>query len=173
MYDDVTLPDGAVRIPLRASDGTVRAYAIVDAADAAWVNQWRWSLGKGYAARSQSHDGRRVRVYLHRELLGLPRVTDGRQGDHIDRDKLNCRRVNLRVATHAQNLQNKASYRGSTSRYRGVCWVTSNRRWRATVRVAGKLHRLGEYLREEDAAAAARAARLRLMPYTVEEPVVN
>jgi hypothetical protein len=31
-------------IPLRARDGSVKAWALIDAADAAWLNQWRWSM---------------------------------------------------------------------------------------------------------------------------------
>ena len=34
MHPDDTCPDGAVRIPLRARDGSIRAYTVVDAADA-------------------------------------------------------------------------------------------------------------------------------------------
>lgn len=160
--------EDTVRIPLRARDGSVRAYAIIDAADAPFAARWRWNLiNTQYAGRweKDATTKRSCLIYLHRELLGLPRIRDGREGDHINRDTLNNTRKNLRVLTHAQNLQNKASYRGATSRHRGVYWDSRAQRWRAEVRLNGKKHSLGSFLLENDAADAARNARIRLMPY--------
>lgn len=98
-----------VLIPLRARDGAVRAYAIVDAGDADWVNQWRWCLNNGYvgrrATRQESGSGPRRLIYLHRALGGLMHG-DEVEVDHFDLDHLNNRRKNLRIVTHAQNGQN-------------------------------------------------------------------
>lgn len=160
--------DTSVRIPLRARDGSVRAYATVDA-DADWVNQWRWTLSNGYACRWARQSGRRLTLPLHRELLGLYRG-DHLQGDHIDRDRLNCRRSNLRVLTLAQNNQNRSSVPGSSSEHRGVCWDTRMGRWVVHVKLAGKMHYFGRYVDELEAAEVARAARLRLLPFSVEVP---
>ncbi len=35
------------KIPLRRMDGTVLAYAIIDATDALWASQWSWCLDRG------------------------------------------------------------------------------------------------------------------------------
>src|SRR5206468_3438806 len=92
----LTLPlpsdDATVTLPLRRKDGTIRAYALIDAADAAFVTPWRWHLGERYVTRTAKINGRGHTIFLHRELLGLPRVSDGRQGDHINRDTLDNRR---------------------------------------------------------------------------------
>lgn len=48
--------------------------------------------------------------------------------------------------------------RSPTSAYRGVCWITRARRFRAAIRVDGKLRHLGEFVREVDAAVAYNAA---------------
>jgi hypothetical protein len=163
--------DGSVGIPIHRRDGTVRAYAIVDAADAEWVNQWRWSLSSGgYASRHSDVDGRRIQVVLHRELLGLPRKTDGREGDHRDRVKLNCRRSNLRIlpVKGRPNRQNLSNQRGSSSQYRGVCWDKRRGTWTARIDIGGTRRFLGRFTTEHDAGEAARAARLELMPYAVD-----
>src|SRR5690348_7035928 len=97
--------DDTARIPLRARDGSIRAHVIVDASDAAWVNQWRWSLSGGYAYRTATINGRKETVWLHRALLGCIQ-RDGIEVDHIDRDRLNCRRHNLRRLNHSGNAQN-------------------------------------------------------------------
>lgn len=161
----------AVRIPLRARDGSIRAYALVDAADAEFVNQWRWSLSKGYAARGE-RVGNKVRHFrMHRELLGLRRG-DAMDGDHINRDRLDNRRSNLRSLPKGANAQNQSSNAGSSSRHRGVSWDTGTGKWRAYVGSNGKTTFLGLFTEEREAAVVARAARLAMLPYTIEREAV-
>lgn len=155
------LSDGAVRIPLRSADGATVAHTIVDAVDADWVNRWRWQLNGGYAARTTSEGGPKRQLRLHRLLLGLTEG-DGREGDHIDRDRLNNRRSNLRVLLVGRNSQNQPG-RPGTSVHRGVSWRARARCWVAYVVVRGKQHYLGQFNSEEEAAAAARAGRAQLM----------
>lgn len=166
MRPNDTAPDGAAFIPLRARDGSVRAYAVVDAADAEWVSQWRWSLATGYAARSQNLPGVGPRnTYLHRELLGLTRG-DGLERDHIDPNRLNCRRSNLRAVTKQGNRQNVPN-RGM-SRYRGVYWDKSIGYWRAVVEANGKRHYLGVFKSEDAAGQAAQDGRMKLLECAVD-----
>ena len=74
--------------------------------------------------------------------------------DHRDGDKANNRDDNLREATQRQNNFNAGS-RGGTSRFCGVCWDSTKKRWLAQGRDAvGRSRYLGRYLSEEDAARA-------------------
>lgn len=158
----------SAQLPLCARDGSVRAYVTVDAVDAAWANQWRWHLNdNGYAARNEWAGGGRYITYaLHRELLGLV-AGDGLDGDHIDRDRLNCRRSNLRAIADGKNSQN-VSARGGASEYRGVTWSKLHKKWRVVVRLNRKTHHIGLFDDENVAAKVARQARARLMPYAVD-----
>jgi len=104
---------------------------------------------------------------LHRELLGLTRG-DGFEVDHINRDRLDNRRSNLRAIPLDGNRQNKSSHRTSSSKYRGVSWAPDRRKWRAFVTDHGKRINLGQFSDEQAASEAARAARSRLMPYAVD-----
>ena len=160
--------DTTVRVPLRAKDGSVRAYALIDATDADWVNQWRWCLNSnGYAKRRQVVDGRQIMVLLHRELLGLIH-NDGLEGDHRNRNRLDNRRGNLRVVTRAENRQNRSSRVVATSSHRGVYWKAAGQKWAATITVGGKRFHLGYFTNEDDAHKAAQEARSRLMPYATD-----
>lgn len=155
-------------IPLYARDRTICGYATVDAADAAWASKWTWRMSStGYAERGEGSGVAHRKVLLHRELLGLKSADDD-VADHIDRDSLNDRRVNLRRIPSAANQQNKSSAHGSTSAYRGVCWTSSKRKWGASIRIRGKLVNLGTFTYEHAAAEVAKLARLRLMPFAVD-----
>jgi hypothetical protein len=144
---------------------------VIDAVDAAFVNQWRWCLDHGmhgYARRSERVNGRPRTVKLHRALMGLT-YGDGFEVDHIDRNPLNNRRNNLRVVpSKAAQRQNLSSYAGSSSSYRGVGWDKNRAKWQARIKVRGKLIYLGHFDDEADAGRAALAARARLMPYAVD-----
>lgn len=90
------------------------------------------------------------------------------QVDHIDRDPLNCRKANLRVATNALNHQNVVAHRGARSRFRGVTWDKTRNKWQARVKINYKTYMLGRFDSEEEAASVAAAFRAEHMPYAVE-----
>ena len=82
--------------------------------------------------------------------------------DHIDENGSNNRIANLRLATHAQNLQNRGKASNNKSGYKGVCWDKSRGRWIASIGIGGKAKRLGTYRTREEAAAAYAEAAKRL-----------
>ncbi len=77
--------------------------ALVDDADYAWLSRWSWRASpvdyrQPYAVRWMRVDGKKVTIYIHREILGLgPVADDPRLGDHINRERLDNRRRNLRI----------------------------------------------------------------------------
>lgn len=163
MYDGDT-----ARIPLHNSRGDVVAHAIVDADKAEWVSQWRWHVNRqGYTVRFEIRQGVREMIRLHRALLGLARG-DQRQGDHLNRDRLDNRLANLRIVSLAANNQNRTKALRYTSQYRGVSWHKQSGKWRAQVKVNRSNHYLGTFSDELEAAEAAREGRRRLLAYAVD-----
>lgn len=166
------MPDqDTVLIPLRARDGSIRAYAIVDATDAEWLNQWRWSFTHGYAARYICVEGKRSEVRMHRSVLNLPlgRVPEV---DHINRDRLDNRKANLRTVTRLANMQNQPASKSAISPYRNVSWHKGSNgrrdRWCVDLCVEGKRIYIGSFRTEAAANEAAIAARRQHMPYATE-----
>jgi hypothetical protein len=96
---------------------------------------------------------------------------DPREADHINRNKLDNRKANLRVVTHAQNTQNLSSHSDSQSRYRGVARLSGVRAkpWQAYGTVDGKRQYLGTFATEQEAADAAAAWRREHLPFTTEQ----
>lgn len=79
--------------------------------------------------------------------------------DHANGDGLDCRRSNLRVASHAENVRNARSRKG-TSKFKGVSFSKGG--WRAALRVNYKTVHLGRFETEEEAAVAHDEAARRL-----------
>lgn len=142
----------------------------IDAEDVERVNRHRWFCdSQGYVSRNAVMGGRRTRQKLHRFLLNLP-PGDDPCVDHINRDRLDNRKANLRTLTRAQNSQNKCSTTGASSVYRGVHWDPRNKRWRAFVKHRGVRTHLGLFADELEAARVASDRRRSVMPFSYEPP---
>ena len=89
--------------------------------------------------------------YLHRLIAKTP---DNMVVDHIDGDKLNNTRANLRNCTQSDNCKNVSRRKGGHSTYKGVTWFTTKRHakgyWKA--QICGR--HIGYYEDEEKAAKA-------------------
>ena len=101
-------------------------------------------------------------LYMHREILGLRRG-DGLQADHINGNKLDNRRANLRIVTAATNGQNKGKRTGVSSRHRNVSWNSGTGNWMVRLSVAGRRTYLGLFDDEDEAGRVAVAFRAQLM----------
>lgn len=158
-------------IPVAHKDEIYYALLDVDdfwpALDRAYQVGNRWRLAtNGYVVLAENGKT----VLLHRFLMGRE-PGDGLFVDHINRDRLDNRRRNLRVLTPSQSPQNLSVRSNSLTGYRGVMVLESKkntRRYQARVMVNGKIHHLGTYDTPEQAAAAAADGRARLAPFSQE-----
>lgn len=161
-----TSPEGSCALPLRKADGRVIAWTLLDEADAEIARAHRWYLmSRGYVCRSVRKPRRQV-IYLHRLVVGLEEG-DRRQVDHINGDRLDNRRMNLRIATARLNMQNQPS-RGGTSKYRNV-HQRDYGAWTAQVNAGHVCHCLGTFETEKEAAAVASAWRVANLPFSNED----
>ena len=118
-----------------------------------WVAQRASSKGHGsasvYAVRCEKQgDGAWRSVWMHRVIMAAP---PGISVDHIDRDPLNNRRANLRLATHQQNCCNR-TFNAGRPKVKGV--EKHKDRWRARIVANGIRYALGHHATAEDAARA-------------------
>jgi hypothetical protein len=74
--------------------------------------------------------------------------------DHIDRNKLNNRIENLRLATLQENQFNRTTKRNTSSEYKGVWFDSVKGFWKAAIRINGERHYIGQFNLEEEAAIA-------------------
>lgn len=136
--------------------------AIIDAADVGLVAGRNWHALTGsrrearrnvYAARSEIVGGRSRCILLHRLLTDCP---EGFDVDHIDGDGLNCRRSNLRICTHQENVRNSRRSRRNKTDAKGVS--RRGDRFTACIETDGRSIYLGIYDTQAEAAAAYQGA---------------
>lgn len=130
----ITLPNGDI--------------TIVDYQDKSLVQSHSWSLNR-YGHVRTNYGGKEI--YLARLLMDSPAfIVDHRSGNKLDN-----RRSNLRLATSAQNAQNRKKRDRSSSAYIGVYWHKGRGQWHARIRSKqAKIRNLGFFDDEHDAAEA-------------------
>jgi len=142
--------------------------ALGDAGDYKGLVAYRWLVMRTrdpnltYAYRKESGKT----VPMHRHILGLQ--YRHQEADHINRNGLDNRRSNLRVVTHAQNMQNQKAPRHGKSPHRGVQWSKSHQRWAAVVTLNGRRYRLGRFKDDAEAGRVAATFRRNNMPFATE-----
>lgn len=123
--------------------------------DYLWLLNWQWHLKDGYAYRSQRVGKTCYKVPMFRMIADAMYLSG--LIDHIDRDRLNNQRSNLRAATYGQNRCNSKLNSNNLSGYRGVCWNADVRKWQAQLHHNGRKIYLGLF---DDLKEAAKAYNL-------------
>jgi hypothetical protein len=135
---------------------------LIDEADVDIVSRYKWyavapdkgcpecfyALAKPY----KREEGRQPTLWMHRLIMG---AVKGKQVDHINRNGMDNRRINLRICSQSQNNANSRCC--SNSGYRGVL-KTPYGTFRASItsgaRIGSRSKNLGTYKNAEDAARA-------------------
>lgn len=155
----IILLDGhkCAKIPLTQSQ-----FAIIDYVDLDAIGKYRWcahrkGLGRWYVMRREAGK----LIPMHRQLTGFPNC----EVDHANRNGLDNRRCNLRLATRAQNIHNTGLRKTNKSGFKGVHWVPTIKKWIAQISFGSKPHSkviyLGCFSCAEAAAKAYDAAAIR------------
>lgn len=126
--------------------------ALIDEDNFEYLNQWKWQFDShGYATRRQwiaGGKGKTIKVYLHRLVMDNPVKN---KVDHINGNKLDCIRTNLRVCTHSQNLMNRGKNINNTSGFKNIFFDRVRNKWRVEIKVNYKPIYIGRFTNKEDA----------------------
>jgi hypothetical protein len=133
--------------------------AIVDDEDFDFLNQWKWYCNVGgYVMRHEKQKNyKRNTIWMHRLINNTP---EGFDTDHINRNKLDNRKNNLRSLLHGKNLMNMGSRKNNISGKIGVGWHAMGKKWRAYISLNGKYLHLGDYKYKKDAIVARKKGEL-------------
>ena len=93
------------KIALSGKNG-IGKFMLIDAEDVELVSAYKWHVtDNGYAVNKS----RRGIIRSHRLIMNTPK---GMDTDHINHNKLDNRKNNLRIATRSENLNNKSNFKG-------------------------------------------------------------
>lgn len=128
---------------------------IIDDKDFELVLKNKWHFSGLYA--SANIDGKTT--YMHRLIT---KAKKGQECDHINHDKLDNRRKNLRVCTSAQNKMNRPPLSTNKSGYKGVSFENFTKSWKAQISLGNKSRHIGRYPTSREAAKAYNEMALQL-----------
>jgi hypothetical protein len=124
--------------------------AKIDKEDYVKVSKYKWHNSLGYA-QAYSKDTPYNPVAMHRLIMNDP---IGFSIDHINHNRLDNRKCNLRFCNMSQNIANSLLSKINTSGYKGVDWHKGSRQWRARITINGKRFDLGNFKSIKNAAEA-------------------
>lgn len=140
-------------------------FALVDDEMYPILSLYKWHLGVsgypvGYIKEIYSY-GMNANILMHNMIMGIP--LKGYSTDHINRDKLDNRKENLRTVSSSINTLNRNN-RVATSKYRGVHYDKWNccagKNWVAQININKRRKSLGYFRTEIEAAIAYNAKSL-------------
>lgn len=143
-----------------------KPFILIDDEDFDYLSKFRWYNNKGYAVRIGETRGNLVK--MHREILGLgknlPHV------DHIDHNRLNNQKHNLRTVTPQENALNSAPrYKNNTSGTKGVYWHKNREKWQVYITRNNKHIYFGCFANKKEAINARRTAEEQIL--AIDAPV--
>lgn len=135
------------------------ATGICDAEDVEKIRYTKWKLSaSGYMMNTPKTGSN---IHFSRAILDTDQFVD-----HIDHNRLNNKKENLRIVTKSQNQMN-VNYKGVTP--------TNNGKWYAHIKRDGKMLNLGVYVFEEEALFARWYAEVLVFKefrYPKEKPAI-
>lgn len=133
--------------------------AIVDDDDYDWIlSMGKWNASGRYAMKHSSRKTGKKPIWMHREIINAPK---GKQVDHINGNRFDNRKSNLRLATQTENNWNTCTRKDNTTGYKGVCYRPKFKDYVAYINVNGKRIHLKTYRNVEDAIKARKEAELK------------
>lgn len=113
------------------------------------VSQYKWSYDthNDCAVRSiflgrEGGKQKSITVNMHRFIMGTPK---GKDTDHINGNRLDNRRENLRICSHKENRRNSKLSKANKSGYKGVSWSNKYNKWGVRIMTDRKYKHVGYF----------------------------
>ena len=129
---------------------------LIDNEDVGRVSSLSWHATKaGYVCHTYRVGRRISSTRLHNFIMNTPNEID-----HINRNKLDCRKLNLRICNKSQNQWNRNVDNRSVSGVKGVRLIRQTGKWDARFNANRKIILVGRFDDKESAIHAIRDARI-------------
>lgn len=123
----------------------------IDAEDYDKVKNYAWLE---HLDKKRGYNALEARDIETKKIVKIHQIIFGKSCDHKDRNPLNNRKYNLRIASFSQNNMNQKKQINNTSGFIGVSWHKGIKKWTAQVTVNTKTIYLGSFIDKNDAIIA-------------------
>lgn len=128
---------------------------LMDAEDLHHLDGWTLSVSHGYVHLTGTEAERPIfRTQLTRLIMNAP---EGMDVDHISGDRSDNRKVNLRICTRSENLQNMKKRPSTLGPFKGISYAPTyagKKKWSAEIRRGTVRCFIGRFMTSEAAARA-------------------
>lgn len=139
------------KIPLRNKKQEIVDYTFVSKEDYEFLNKFKWSKSNSGYAQGRV-EGKSYLLHRYVMIVSLNNDIDSHTKiDHIDNNRLNNTRENLRIISNSDNSRNVKKQKNTSSIYMGVCFDKKTNSWGAHI-VKDKKQISVRYKKEEHAA---------------------
>lgn len=144
----------------------------IDDEDAERVSRYTWYVSyvrrkgkfslKYVRTNIRKDNGKQTALYLHRFVLQHKKINEKDEIDHIDNNRLNNKKSNLRVCSRSENACNCYISAYNTTGFKGVSWKKSHNKYEVQIMFHRKAHWIGLFCTKEEAARAYNEAAKQL-----------
>ena len=152
--NEYEITDKGVWIYCYNKKGEFMGKFIIDIEDLDEVIKHKWRMWNNIFCTGNTN------IVLIHQFLMKPK--ENQVVDHINGDRSDNRRCNLRITTQSNNCINKELQSNNKSGVAGVCWDKDRERWAPEIAIGRKKCHLGRYKKFEDAVYARYIAELTL-----------
>lgn len=128
------------------------SFFYIDVEDYHIVDGLRWCFSHGYVTNAYTD------TRLHRAIMN---ACEGEEVDHINGNRFDNRKSNLRICTHKENTRNNTIPSNNTSGYKGVSWDKFRDKWKAYIIFDKRMIHLGRFESKTEAAKAYNRAAIK------------
>ena len=135
-----------------------RGFALIDDRDVELISRYKWHIKISkrtdilYAQANIKIKDKWTSIFMHRLIMDAQKE---QEVDHVTGNGLDNRRCNLRFCTRSQNQQNSRIQKNRSSRFKGVSWHKTKKKWCAYIISAVKNQKHLGYFDSEIKAAEA------------------
>ena len=145
------------KIILLNNNNIVVGKCIIDIEDIKKIKKYKWHYDCGYCTTTIQEKNKKYNMKIHRLIMGFPDSNI----DHINRNKLDNKKINLRCVGQSVNTYNNRMKSTNTSGVTGVVWVKRKNKWGANIGHQNKLYNLGHFTDKQDAINVRKEAELK------------
>lgn len=150
---------------------------LFDLEDYKLIKGYTWYQAQnGYIRTTIEENGERHQIQMHRLIMNV--LDEDVLIDHINGDRFDNRKINLRNADYSKNMQNSYVSKRNTSGFKGVSFDTNSCTWRSKIDVNGTRIDLGSFSDFEEAVKTRLNAEIKYYgeyrkPLDIDEQYIN